>query len=64
MPERQAAQLGGRSFAQAVGFLVSIPVFLLTRYAWLLWMIVPLGVGMIGRRLYDTRRRRALADQG
>jgi hypothetical protein len=42
-----------QSGAQVAGFGLSIPVFFLTSYAWVLWFAVPLLAG----RLRRSRRR-------
>lgn len=34
----------------AAAFLISIPVFFATTYAWLIWILVPTAIGFIGRR--------------
>jgi hypothetical protein len=46
-----------QSGAQVVGFGLSIPVFFLTPYAWVLWFAVPLLAG----RLRRSRRRNRTA---
>jgi uncharacterized membrane protein len=41
----------------AVGFGLSIPLFFVTDYAWVLWIVVPLAMGLT----HDRRRRSAPA---
>ena len=43
-----------RTYGPMLGFGLSIPVFFVTTYAWVLWIVVPL----LARRLLQRRRRR------
>ncbi len=44
---------GWQSAAQVAGFGLSIPIFFLTPYAWVLWFAVP----VLAARLRRSRRR-------
>ncbi|MFD9126930.1 TMEM175 family protein [Kitasatospora sp. NPDC059571] len=44
-------------YGMLIGFGLSIPVFFLTPYAWVLWIVVPRAVGLLSRN-----RSRASAD--
>ena len=51
--EKDARASDWRSYGPLFGFGLSIPVFFVTDYAWVLWIVVPLLV----RRLYRLRVR-------
>jgi hypothetical protein len=44
------------SYGVMLGFGLSIPLFFVTSYAWVIWIVVPLVVGQLG----DRRRKRAV----
>lgn len=48
------AQSDWESYGVMLGFGLSIPLFFVTSYAWVIWIVVPLLVGRLG----DRRRRR------
>jgi uncharacterized membrane protein len=48
------AQSDWESYGVMLGFGLSIPLFFVTSYAWVIWIVVPLVVGRLG----DRRRRR------
>jgi uncharacterized membrane protein len=48
--------LGAGAFGAAFG--LSIPLFFVTRYAWILWIVIPVGTGIWHRRIQPRRRRR------
>jgi uncharacterized membrane protein len=52
-----------RSLGVLLGFSISIPVFLLTSYAWVLWFLVPFGIHHL-RRLRRKDRNQALSTAG
>jgi uncharacterized membrane protein len=59
IPPRAAKKSASESRDLMLGFALSIPVFLLTDYAWLLWFLIP-QLGMRLRQLltrYDRARR-------
>ena len=48
------AQSDWESYGVMLGFGLSIPLFFVTSYAWVIWIVVPLAVG----RIAELRRRR------
>jgi len=57
LPQRMAIDLARQSFNLILGFGLSIPVFFVTTYGWVLWIVVPLLVS----RWRHLRRRRSAA---
>ncbi len=53
-PSLTETQNDWESYGVMAGFAVSIPLFLVTADAWVLWIVTPMLVGQIG----DRRRRR------
>jgi uncharacterized membrane protein len=58
LPQRTAIDLARQSFNLILGFGLSIPLFFVTGYAWVLWIVIPLVVG----RWRHYRRRRSPPD--
>ena len=56
IPRRVVTDIAGQSFSLMLAFGLSIPVFFLTTYAWVLWIVVPL---LVSRWRHLRRRRRA-----
>jgi uncharacterized membrane protein len=50
-PTASVANLTWQSYGQMLGFGVSIPLLFAWKLAWLLWIVVPLVVDQVGRRL-------------
>ncbi len=53
-PQLTETQSDWESYGVMLGFGLSIPLFFVTSYAWVIWIVVPLVVGQIA----DRRRRR------
>jgi uncharacterized membrane protein len=53
-PPLTDAQSDWESYGVMLGFGLSIPLFFVTSYAWVIWIVVPLVVGQMA----DRRRRR------
>jgi uncharacterized membrane protein len=51
--EKDGSASDWRSYGPGFGFALSIPIFFVTEYAWVLWIVVPLLV----RQLFRLRRR-------
>jgi hypothetical protein len=49
-----------RSYSLALGFGISIPVFLATSYAWVLWIVIPVLMRLL-HRLRNQHRPGAAA---
>ena len=56
-PSSLVSDAGWRSYGVLLGFGLSIPLFLVVRWAWVLWIACPLLVGQV----YRYRRRHRLA---
>jgi hypothetical protein len=54
-PSLTETQNDWESYGVMAGFAISIPLFLVTADAWVLWIVTPVLVGQIGER----RRRRS-----
>jgi hypothetical protein len=54
-PRKMAIDVGRQSFNLIIGFGLSIPVFFVTTYAWVMWIVVPL---LVSRWSHLRRRRR------
>jgi uncharacterized membrane protein len=50
LPQKTAIDLARQSFNLILGFGLSIPVFFVTGYAWVLWLVIPLVVSRWRRR--------------
>ncbi len=59
-PAPGSTPMAWRSYALALGFGLSVPVFFVTSYAWVLWVVVPLVVRGV-RRLRAPKRPGAAA---
>jgi uncharacterized membrane protein len=59
-PPSLIGDAGWRNAGSLVGFGLSIPLFLLVRWAWVLWIAAPLLVGEIARR---RRRHQRAAEE-
>jgi uncharacterized membrane protein len=57
-PPLAETQSDWESYGVMLGFGLSIPLFFVTSYAWVIWIVVPLLVGQLGDR---WRRRRGQA---
>jgi hypothetical protein len=53
-PPLTETQNDWESYGVMLGFGLSIPLFFVTSYAWVIWIVVPLLVGQVA----DRRRRR------
>ena len=53
-PPLTETQNDWESYGVMAGFALSIPLFVVTSYAWVLWILAPVLVGQVG----DRRRRR------
>jgi uncharacterized membrane protein len=53
-PPLAETQSDWESYGVMLGFGLSIPLFFVTSYAWVIWIVVPLVVGQLG----DRRRKR------
>ncbi len=58
-PRAMAIDIARQSFNLILGFGLSIPVFFVTYNAWVMWIVVPLGVS---RWRHHRRQRRDLED--
>jgi uncharacterized membrane protein len=54
LPQKMAIDLARQSFNLILGFGLSIPVFFVTGYAWVLWIVIPL---VVSRWRHQARRR-------
>jgi uncharacterized membrane protein len=59
-PPLAETQSDWESYGVMLGFGVSIPLFFVTSYAWVIWIVVPLVVGQLG----GQRRRRGGRPRG
>ena len=59
-PRAMAIDIARQSFNLILGFGLSIPVFFVTYNAWVMWIVVPLGVSR-WRHIHRRRRDRATA---
>jgi hypothetical protein len=54
-PRRVVTDIARQSYNLILGFGLSIPVFFVTTYAWVIWIVVPLSVAW-WRRLHRRNR--------
>ena len=54
-PRRVVTDIARQSYNLILGFGLSIPVFFVTTYAWVMWIVVPLFVSW-WRRLHRRNR--------
>jgi uncharacterized membrane protein len=68
MPDREAHGMAFQSLRLMAGFGLSIPVFFVTTYGWVLWFVIPVLAGrlssVLGRRRGRTRGAGGSPDDG
>jgi uncharacterized membrane protein len=57
---REASDLQRTSLSTAIGFALSIPVFFLTMYAWIVWIVAPIAISSLTRLTVRRPRRKAV----